>query len=504
MNSIEFHEKLNFYSQADDPQDLAIRIFGAPQQNIVADNAVAVKVFKTVEQFLSDHAKQISLYDLPALCELQHTVERLSVWTKGALEKEDHEYLRTLEKTLAASIKLTQNNADLAINPDSEISLEDILSVADEYHSFPDLIKLCIVGKDVLPDALKNAIATARELDFTDFVNEVTRRREFDPHIFKEMIRLFFKHAIPTKHAYFFSFVKIENLLTDIISAMPKDITHLDLNRCPCPRDEHVDNIVRRLNNLKSLHLRNCSFLTDVAITTIALSPNMANLQELHFDLSPLLSDAAALVIAESPCMANLRILSFSGCRNITDVAFRAIATSPHMAKLQSLNFSNSHGSNAGIRALTTSPFMSNMKKLYFTACAEITDVDVIAISNSTYMKNLQILNLKGCTFLTDEAILSIAGSANMSNLEELNLYACNELTDEAARAFSESSNLKNLRTLNLSYCTRLTDIAAVELVESPLLPNLLNLNLCGCELITPEALERVTKITRERLAARE
>ncbi|MBA3816409.1 MAG: hypothetical protein H0X29_07805 [Parachlamydiaceae bacterium] len=502
MDPIEFHKKLNFYSQADDPQDLATKIFGAPQQDIVVYSAVAVKVMKAIEQFLSENAKQISLYDLPALRELQHNVERLSIWTKGALEKEDYKYLRTLEKTLAASIKLTKNNADLAINPDSEISLDDILSVADEYHSFLDLIKLCMIGKYISPALLKKTAARINETGMREFINEADMRRESDPHIFKEIMRLFFLHAPLYKQAYFFSLVNNETFLEDIISALPRDITQLDLGECPSLRDQHIENMVSRLNNLQSLNLTGCNLLTDATAVAIARSPNMINLQELHFHLSPLLSDASAWAIAESVNMANLKTLIFS-CINMTDIAALAIAYSPHMTKLQSLSFSGSPSvTDEGAIAIATSPNMSNMQSLCFAGCRELSNAAVIAISNSIYMANLRILYLNGCESLTDIAAISIASSAHLNHLQELNVMRCAELTDEAARAFSESLNLQNLKTLCFSGCTRLTDTTILWLIESPHLPNLLNLNFWGCDLITPEALESLKKSRRERLAA--
>ncbi len=501
MDPIEFHKKLNFYSEADDPQDLATRIFGETQPDIVADSAVAVKVIKAVEQFLSDHSKQISLYDLPALHELQYNVERLSIWTKGALEKEDYKYLRTLEKTLTASLKLTKNNADLAINPDSEISLEDILSVADEYHSISELIKLCLIGKDVSSDLFMKAINGANESEVIEFINEVDHRRESDPHIFKDMINLFFQYATGKIQANFFSIIESEEFLTDIISALPTSMVSLNLSECRSLRDHHVENIENRLtlSRLEILCLNECSLLTNAAVSAIARSPYMINLQSLLFLNSPLINDEAALEIASSDNMANLQHLYFSIC-NLTDVGVEAIASSPHMAKLKTLYFTACNLTDVGVMTLATSPYMSSMQGLNFTACREITNAAVIAISNSAHMTNLRNLYLGRCDSLSDLAVMSIANSNILNQLEELDLRDCSELTDESATAISESSNLSNLNTLDFSGCEQLTDRAVRGLIESPHLPKLLNLRFYNCPLITEEALASVAKMRRERI----
>lgn len=502
MNPTEFHEKLTFYSQADDPQDLAIKILGGPQKDITGDSFTAEKVSTAVKQFLFDNVRLLNESDLPALKDLDGLVHTLRTWTKGVLSEDKLSTLSTLEKTIATSFKFANSEFAIkvdSINPDSIFSLEDVLSISDKYSSLTDLTNLRILGKDVSSKALKKAAAKATANDITDFINQIHEKLYSDPLIFKEMIHTFFEYAPYKTQSRFFFHIRDENFLSDIISVLPSNLTDLNLRGCACLKDHHVEKIVDRLNSLQKLNLSHCGLLTDAAVRAVANNPNMINLQKLIFRGNRLLTDEAAFAIANSPNMANLQNLRFSATK-LTDAAAVAIATSPHMNKLQSLNFAITSVGNLGVITIATNPNMSNMRKLSFSMCP-ITDAAVIAISTSENMSNLRYLKFILCKDLTDSAAISIASSPTLNQLKELFLNAC-RFTNLAATAFAESLNLPNLERLDFSWCPNLTNTAVQELIESINLPELKDLNFENCNQITLQMHEFLRTWKMERRAA--
>jgi len=508
MDPIEFHKTLNFYSQAKDSHELVNKVLGGNQKPLSSDLNVARLLTERVEKFFNDNERQLALFDLPALENLQHLVHKeiLELDRNSDLAGQC-DYLKALEKTIEVSLNLAKNDSDLSILPDV------LLSLSDQYSSIGDYIKLALLGRAPSTKIIDDAFATASNEDIADFMQEARQRYESEPLIFNDMIHIFFQHAPAEAQVQFFSSLteNDDHFLTSVISALPSNLTYLDLSGCPCVEDHHLENIGGRLNSLQSLNLTGCNKLTDAAavaithlpnlqqldltecygladgaIVTIANSSNMAELQILILTSCPL-SDAAVAAIANSPHMTNLHNLIVDNCIALTDAAVVSIANSPHMAKLKELGVQGCNLTNAAVVAIANSPHMTNLQILLFVG-SMLTNAAVVALANSPHINNLQYLNLSFCRPLSNAGAVALAQSPNMANLKDFNLSGCNLLTDEAAVAVAESRYIAKLLNLNFSGCNLMTDHAVAAIAASPQMKTLEVLSFINCPLLTDEA----------------
>ncbi|MBA3815403.1 MAG: hypothetical protein H0X29_02580 [Parachlamydiaceae bacterium] len=215
----------------------------------------------------------------------------------------------------------------------------DLASIFHTYVTMENCIELSLAGNSPSSKILTKSIAAAGQKRIARFVANAYMRRESDYQIFKKMIEIFFKHASTSKQAHFFASITDKNgrFITDIISALPKGLAHLDLTNCKWLKNHHVTEIIMQLPALESLNLSKCRFLTDETAKIIANKNNAASLHSLNFSGCPKLTDFAAIAIAESTNLVGLNSLKFSKCPHITDMGAMAITNS--MSGLRRLKF---------------------------------------------------------------------------------------------------------------------------------------------------------------------
>lgn len=447
----DFHAQLKNYAEASNPQELASKMAArnSSLQNITSSDDVVEKVSNAMNQFLYDNTHQIAASDLPALNRLAGLVKEL---TSQEPQEKGQSDLRLLARNMPNYINIAVRNA----RP-----------------SFQNCIKDCVLGANISQTMLKETAGYMRERDVIDFVREARSKydeevmNKWEPVAFKKMVNLFFQYAHPDDQKlalkkllpYAPSLDQQDILLTDIISALPENLTHLDLSKCSHLTDKHVKQIANRLTGLQALDLRDCPLLTNRAISAIANSRNMANLQELEFGSQEAyrLDDRAVSALARSENMANLRKLSLYALGGISDQAAKELADSPYITRLETLDFSGcSNLTNQGVMKIAASPNMKNIRGLMFDYCENLDFEAVRAISKSPYITNLQQLYLAKCA-LTAYAISFMAKSNNFRQLKELSLKECPLLTNEAATVIAGSSTLPSLKYIDFEGCPLIT-----------------------------------------------
>ncbi|MBA3815629.1 MAG: hypothetical protein H0X29_03750 [Parachlamydiaceae bacterium] len=504
MGPVEFHDKLTLLSQAYSFDDFALKILRdqhAP--HCIFENEIVYKVNEEVQKLFKDNQKHLAQFHLPPLKSL---VNKFTDWSKegkkrirdGVIKKNNAENLLPLIEQIKGAIKLAEQESSLSL-----LLPPDIFSLSDGYCSMSECINVCLTGRTITPELLKQSIAAASSDEIKEFLNSVRERRESHPHIFNQMIDMFFKHASFDAQALFFSpmlgFPSDEPLLNSIISILPADLTDLNLSDCQLLNDSHVMNIIERCNNLRRLSFKNCSNITNTAIMALAQSPNMGNIKNLNLRNCFRLTDVAITSITSSPYMHNLKIFNLKNCYHISDIAISAIAENPNMSKLHTLNLSNCYFvTSRAIQAIARSLNMLNLQSLNLTNCYSLSDSAISSLALSANMLNLRKLNLQDCYTITNAAIIALAQSPHVLNLNNLNLKNCYLLTDIAVTSVANSLSMANLQKLNLGICNLITDAGILAIISSPNIPKLKRLELKGCNKISEETIQAVVNKLKE------
>lgn len=258
-----FHERLNYWSEAKNLDDLANRlgVAGSP----VKDEAVARRVSDVIKTFLNSNEAQLVDTDLSRLRNLQALVSKLVV-----KHQDRDRTFATLEETIEKTITLVRS----------------IDQVSRAFKSIEDAMSN--------PSAI-SSIEKASPEDVSSFVKSVRIAEKMDLDAFETLIPLFFRHANDRGQQHFFSHFGRgdERLLARIIPLLPRDISHFSAAGCILLEDDDVKRIVNRLNRLESLDFSHCSHVTDEAVNAVVTHPNMRNLKRLSFDNCILVSQEA-------------------------------------------------------------------------------------------------------------------------------------------------------------------------------------------------------------------
>lgn len=103
---------------------------------------------------------------------------------------------------------------------------------------------------------------------------------------------------------------------------------------------------------LKSLSLINCNSLYNEKLAGIVNSPHI-KLEELYLDSCTRFSDEVLIAIANSPHASHLRKLSLVNLDGVSESGIQAILTSPHMANLSSITLRNNRNISPSIQNIS-------------------------------------------------------------------------------------------------------------------------------------------------------
>jgi hypothetical protein len=269
--------------------------------------------------------------------------------------------------------------------------------------------------------------------------------------------------------------------------------------------DKAFHSIMERVGqNLQSLHLCNCSRLTQTSIGVFQTIHKQ--LKSLHLCNLRLLKDSNISLLAQA--CPRLEEVSLFGCISITDSGIQALTT--HCKSIKSLNL-------RGCTKLTSSSLLllgSEVQTLNISGCrnmkeqslinianrcpniemlnahaVEISDHGIEALStNCSHLKTLQISSANpfgGSPLFTDEGISYIT---RLKQLESLNIQGSGNITDAELGILTR--HCSKLQRLNLGGCFKVTDSGLKAIAHSALL--LTHLSVFQCYLLTDQSLIEV------------
>lgn len=140
--------------------------------------------------------------------------------------------------------------------------------LTENYCGIADAFQLSLIGE--LSEPLNTYIAAANQEIIVQFLKDV-RTIDHTSHFFTEIIRLFFQNTSPEQHGWFFCNMDPNDgqFLSNVISALPEDMTRLNLQGCRCLTPQNISEL-QRLTQLEELVFANtlcaaqyheCSFI---------------------------------------------------------------------------------------------------------------------------------------------------------------------------------------------------------------------------------------------------
>lgn len=156
--NLNFHDKLNYLSEASNDTEFANRALGGQNKlsNVAGDTDLAQKVSSSLEDFLKDNQENIAISDNTALKKLQGVVYKFELET-GLKQKQDGKP-STLEKTLSASLALTSIGSLNDIHLPND--LNKILLITPHFVQIEILAR--IINRDAVP--IKDLNLTKQQL----------------------------------------------------------------------------------------------------------------------------------------------------------------------------------------------------------------------------------------------------------------------------------------------------------------------------------------------------
>ena len=270
------------------------------------------------------------------------------------------------------------------------------------------------------------------------------------------------EYCMDTRSVVISELVRAQGNFDRTLKIVAKWKTKLILRSVPI---DHLSPIAE-LKSLRSLDLRNCRWLTDLA----ALK-GLKNLDSLRIerceqltDLTPLayLSELQALDLTLCSSLTDISPLSrLRNLRNLTlwfPVHLEDLSPLAGLAKMQSLQLSGVHG----LSDISPLRGLFNLSSLELNGCEMLSDLTPLS-----ELVNLQTLELSDCGGISD-----LAPVAGLKKLRSLNLSS-SELVENLAPL----TGIPDLRSLDLSFRENLTDLSTISG-----LTRLYSLSLAGCE----------------------
>ena len=232
---------------------------------------------------------------------------------------------------------------------------------------------------------------------------------------------------------------------------------------------------------LRSLSVRNCHLLTDIAVTALVeICPSLT-----HLDMSGCrhISDASLKALSQGGS-STLSVLRLSHC-TVTDNGIIALAHSCPALTLLDLRYCKQI-SDASI--LSVSKTCQAMSDLNLSQCTRITAASVIVLAQKC--PSLTRLDLSGCANVTDVSLTALSQAS--VPLTDLNLSGCCHISDKGLVALAQGCPA--LTSLDLSCCVNVTDGAVFALLNG--CQRLKHLNPRHCSLLSPEGIKACCEIS--------
>lgn len=240
-----------------------------------------------------------------------------------------------------------------------------------------------------------------------------------------------------------------------------------------------------KLKNLRELHIRYISNLTDDALQYLS---NLIMIEKINIFECNNITDKGIYYL---PINA-LKELTIQGPLEFTGITFRNLAK---LELLKQLHIGRTGITNDGLKYIQLN--CPSLQYLDLTECFNFSDDGLYHISNiqslmylnfhSNYITNQELeylsklenliqLSLRQCIKITDDGIIYLA---NISTLKIIDLFACELITDIGMHNLSKINNLTHL---TIACCEQITDIG-IEYLSN--IKTLQYINTIGCDKIT-------------------
>jgi hypothetical protein len=253
-----------------------------------------------------------------------------------------------------------------------------VVSICGDYSLFSECINLFLSGAPISLNTLANSIIKASNFQINEFVNDLRRRYKSDSPTLQEnfnrIVHVFFQYANEKNQYYFFSKLLNEEvgLLSNILSALPRDLTKLNLNKCHALRNMHIEQILEFRLEYLDLDL---SPFKDEGIKSLVTSKKLDCLQTLHLSVSTELSDDTFQALVNNPYMIALQNLKLFGGqhKSLTNRALEILIKSSHLPNLKNLDLNwNLLLEDGTIQELINSPLMDRLHSVNLSNCGKI------------------------------------------------------------------------------------------------------------------------------------
>jgi len=200
------------------------------------------------------------------------------------------------------------------------------------------------------------------------------------------------------------------NVLANCITA---NISALDLTNCTVD-DEILNLISKTCEHLRKINLnspkgKRTDFTSD---GVVYLSEGCKRLKSVFLRYCSNIEDVAVVALANSCPL--LKRLNLKGTK-VTDTSLNAITKLVH---LESLTFSNSQVTDEGVRILSESPCARKLFEIDMSECTNLTDEAVKFVA--TNCPSFEILIFHGCPKMTQKSRSILDNFARISALKQL------------------------------------------------------------------------------------
>lgn len=347
--------------------------------------------------------------------------------------------------------------------------------------------------------------------------------------------------------------VQSPQLLLDSLLCMP-NLRHLDLSaimfHCSFgtvnKRNEYIESFATNLSHcsqLEHLYLSYTDFLVNDTFIKI-VSKNLTNLKTLDLKSCNQITDVALHAISTN--LKSLVSLNISWCQNISDYGLdRSIAYDNKKKLMNELN-AHLNGACRCMRKYTEQPFLliktkaeintsvdkskpicsclsstttttlldelsidenlQQLEKLEILERKTIKSSDLDRFDDDASLRNLRslrVLRMESCTNITDAGLKN---GIDLSQLEELDIKLCTNITGEfiyssadgeesTSRAKIAKNKYSRLKILNLNQCVKFGEENLIEIVENA--PNMRELNVSAITNITNHLISVLLKHKR-------